>query len=148
MTCTCLNRDWNCPTCSEPITAPAGMSCAAPDNHGHDPSCPVVAPTRLDRFAALIAEYHQSPEDYDAGEEEDPRPYFDGSRELERYALVTVNYSSHGSAKFFFLAFDTRAEAESRGIEFATDDIFEELPVAVVDLDTGKTWEPFVKEEK
>ena len=101
--------------------------------------------TRLDRFKALMADYHQRPDDYDRGEEEDPRPYFDGSRELEQYALVTVNYSSQGEAKFFFLAFDSRAEAEARGILFATDDIFEELPVAVVDLDSGQRWEPRIR---
>ena len=100
--------------------------------------------TRLDRFAKLMEDYHQSPSDYDAGEEEDPRPYFDGSRELEQYAIVTVNYSSHGEAKHFFLATDALEYAFARAVEYATDDIFEELPVAVVDLDTGARWEPRV----
>lgn len=102
-----------------------------------------MAPTRLDRFAALIAEYHQSPEDYDEGEEEDPRPYFTGEAELSRFVCVTVNYSSQGHAKFFFLpTFEERDAAELRAVEYAQDDIFEELPVAVVDLDTGEEFTP------
>lgn len=97
---------------------------------------------RRARFQALIEQYGQSPDDYDEGEEEDPRPYLDGSRELERYAVVTVNYTSQGHAKFFFLAFDKRGAAEQRAVEYAQDSAFEELPVAVVDLDTGEEYTP------
>lgn len=99
--------------------------------------------SRLDRFAALLERYQQSPEDYDAGEEEDPRPYFDSTAELSRYVCVTVNYTSHGYAKYFFLpTFDYELAAEARAVEYAQDDIFEELPVEVYDLDSGCSWKP------
>lgn len=42
MECTCINQNWDCPTCGEPITAPAGTSCAKPSVHGHDPKCPLI----------------------------------------------------------------------------------------------------------
>jgi hypothetical protein len=94
---------------------------------------------RLDRFKELMAAYQQTPADYDAGEEEDPRPYIDGEKPLSRYVCVTVNYTSHGYGKYFFLPdFDTPEGAASRATEYTHDDIFEELPVSVYDLDTGE----------
>jgi hypothetical protein len=99
--------------------------------------------TRLDRLAKLMASYSQVPEDYDEGEEEDPRPYFTGEAELARYVCVTVNYTSHGEPKFFFLpTFDDPQLAQERAVEYAQDDLFEELPVEVYDLDSGCSFTP------
>jgi hypothetical protein len=98
---------------------------------------------RLERFKALMDHYSMSPTDYDEGEEEDPRPYFAGEQELAQYVCVTTNYSSHGEAKQFFLpTFDTLDAAKARAVEYTTDDIFEELPETIVDLDTGEQWYP------
>lgn len=94
---------------------------------------------RREAFARLIERYHQSPEDYDEGEEEDPRPYLSGEEALAPWICVTVNYTSHGEPKFFFLPFEDDEAAMSRAVEFAADDLFEELPVAVVNLDNGHT---------
>ena len=99
--------------------------------------------TRQGRFAALMKRYQQSPDDYDEGEEEDPRPYFTGECELSRYVCVTVNFSSHGESKYFFLpTFDSVEDAADRAVLFAEDDIFEELPVEVHDLDSGCSFLP------
>lgn len=102
---------------------------------------------RIERFGTLMEKYQMSPEDYDEGEVEDPRPYFNGERECERYACVTMNWSSHGYAKHFFLLFDSAEVAMARASEYDRDDIFEELPVEVVDLDTGDAWTPVVHYE-
>lgn len=95
---------------------------------------------RRGEFAHLLKRYFADPGDYDEGVEEDPRLYLSGEAELARYVCVTVNYTSHGEAKFFFLpTFDRAEDAESRAVEFADDDIFEELPVCVHDLDSGRS---------
>lgn len=44
MNCTCINQNWNCPNCGEPITAPAGTSCPNAAVHGHDPACRLLEP--------------------------------------------------------------------------------------------------------
>lgn len=96
---------------------------------------------RAHAFAALLEEYDASPNEYDEGEEEDPRPFLNGEQEPSRFVCVTINYSSHGYGKHFFLpTFDDQAAAEARAVEFADDDIFEELPVEVRDLDTGASF--------
>jgi hypothetical protein len=97
---------------------------------------------RIAKFAKLIASYGHHPEDYDEGEEEDPRPYLSGELTLDRYVVVTVNYTSHGQGKYFFLSEPELRGAQDRAVLFAQDDLFEELPVAVVDLDTDREYVP------
>ena len=94
--------------------------------------------TRAERFTKLIESYGHEPDDYDAGEEEDPRIYLDGTETLERFCCVTA----HGEKTFFLPAFDAPAVAMARAVEYATDNIWAETPVAVVDLDTGREWKP------
>lgn len=97
--------------------------------------------TRSERLLKLIESYGHTPHDYDEGEEEDPRPYISGEKACERWCCVTVNFTSHGKPKWFFLPiFAERDAAELRAVEYAGDDIFEELPVAVVDLDSGEEY--------
>jgi hypothetical protein len=98
---------------------------------------------RLKRFKQLMKQYGMTASDYDAGGEEDPRPYLNGTDALSRFVCVTVNYSSQGFARHYFLpVFHDIEHAVARATEHAADDIFEELPVAVVDLDTGETVKP------
>lgn len=97
---------------------------------------------RREAFAKLIAAHQQSPSDYDEDVEEDPRPYLSGAVELDPWIVVTANYSSHGERKVFFLPEPSRTDAYLRAVEYAQDDIFEELPVEVVNLDTGEVWVP------
>lgn len=98
--------------------------------------------TRRERFIEVMEWYGMKATDYDPGEEEDPSEYVSGERECERYACVTVNYSSHGEAKHFFLLFEDKNVAMARACDYAQDDLFEELPVAVYDLDSRAVWEP------
>lgn len=97
---------------------------------------------RREAFAKLIEQYGQRPDDYDEGEEEDPRPYLSGELSLDPWIVVTANYSSHGERKVFFLPEFSRHAAQQRAVYYADDDIFEELPVEVVNLDTGEVWVP------
>jgi hypothetical protein len=92
---------------------------------------------RHENLLKLLKRFGCTADDYAHDVEEDVRPYLTGSREIDRWCCVTVNYSSCAHAKWFFLpCFGTAEEAQIRSIEFADDDIFEEIPVAVVDLDT------------
>lgn len=96
---------------------------------------------RLDNFTQLMARFQQAPTDYDEGEEEDPRPYVSGEKELSRFCCVTV----HRGKYFFLPTFDEAFDACNRATEFAYDDIFEEIPVAVVDLDEGREMIPLFR---
>lgn len=103
---------------------------------------------RLARFEELMAEYGMAEDDYDDDDdaEENPRPYIRGEQPLEAWVCVTVNYSSRGGATHYFLPKFEEAEAAiARAEEYAQDDLFEELPVAVVNLDTGFTLYPVLR---
>ena len=96
---------------------------------------------RREVFADLLEAEGCLPTDYDEGEEEDPRPYLAGDEPLGRFVCVTKNWSSHGEEKLFFLpVFDSLRLAKARAEEYCDDDIFEEIPVKIVDLDTGYRW--------
>lgn len=102
---------------------------------------PDIQEQRRKAFAALLEADCNSPDDYDAGEEEDPRPYLSGELPLGRFVCVTLNWSSRGSEKLFYLPFfDDLTEATNRAEEYDRDDIFEEIPVKIVNLDFGTVY--------
>lgn len=95
---------------------------------------------RRQAFAELMRSDGSNPEDYDEGEEEDPRPYLSGEFPLGRFVCVTLNWS-HSNGKLFYLpSFDDLMLATNRAEEYDRDDIFEEIPVKVVDLDTDTAY--------
>ena len=91
-------------------------------------------------FAALLKRSGDSPGDYDEGEEEDPRPYISGKKQLGRFVCVTKNWSNSAGKSFYLPTFGDWESARARAEAYDTDDIFEEIPVAIVDLDTGADW--------
>jgi hypothetical protein len=98
----------------------------------------IISLTRLQRLDLLLKHYGQHVTDYAEEVEEDLRPYFNDERELERYCCIT----SH-EGKFFFLPeFASVEGAQARAEEYMFDDLFQEIPVAVVDLDTGGSYRP------
>ena len=98
---------------------------------------------RREAFADLMEADGCLPTDYDEGEEEDPRPYLSGDVPCGRFVCVTKNWSSHGEEKLFYLPiFDDLQEATNRAEEYCDDDIFEELPVKIVDLDSSRVYFP------
>lgn len=106
---------------------------------------------RVEALDKLLTEFSQRVDDYDEGEEEDLRPYFNGSVFPLPWACITQN-GTPGSYdyKTFFLLLASREEAQARAEQFIEDDIFVELPIAVVNLDTGERWNarPATKWEK
>lgn len=93
---------------------------------------------RAAALAALMQEHRAEPDDYDAGEEEDVRPYLTGRRAPRRFVCVT----EHNDKPFFLPTFDDAETAQARAVEYMYDDLFAEIPVAVVDLDTGERYYP------
>lgn len=90
-------------------------------------------------FRALLASDNVSPDDYDEGEEEDPQLYLSGEERIERYCVVTINWSSRSCATYFYLpTYRTMSSAKERAEYFDRDDMFEEVPDRIVDLDTGR----------
>lgn len=88
-------------------------------------------------FAALLETNHDDPGDYAEDSEEDPRPYLSGDEEIGRYVCVTRNWSTSEGKLFYLPSFDSLNRAIERAEHFDRDGIFEEIPVAVVDLDEG-----------
>jgi hypothetical protein len=95
---------------------------------------------RRKAFAALFEEDGSDPTNYDEGEEEDPRPYLSGEKDLGRFVCVTINWSSSGGKLFYLPEFDDFESAKARAEFYDRDDLFEEIPVKVVDLDNGETF--------
>lgn len=92
-------------------------------------------------FAELLDRDGSSPNDYDAGEEEDPRIYLSGEEEIGRFVCVTTNWSSRGHEMTFYLpTFNDWEAAAARAVEYIQDDLFEEIPLKIVDLETGAEW--------
>ena len=60
--------------------------------------------TRLEKLQTLLDEYRASVEDYDAGEEEDLRPYFDGEEEPAQWCCVDGQLHIARSCKVFLPA--------------------------------------------
>lgn len=99
---------------------------------------PDIQEKRRAAFAALLKDDDTDKETYDDGEEEDPRIYLSGQEKIGRFCVVTLNWSSRGYDKLFYLPiFNDMQAATNRAEEYIYDDLFEELPVKVVDLDTG-----------
>ena len=95
---------------------------------------------RRNAFIQLLEADGSSPSDYDQGEEEDPRPYLSGEKDLGRFVCVTLNWSSSNGKLFYLPEFDTLDAAKARAELYDRDDLFEEIPVKVVDLDSGETF--------
>lgn len=95
------------------------------------------ATRRAAALAALMAEHQAEPDDYDFDVEEDVRPYFK-RKAPRRFVCVT----EHDGKPFFLPSFDTAEAAMARAVEYVHDDLFDEQPVAVVDLDSGDVYDP------
>lgn len=93
---------------------------------------------RRQRLVQILADHHADPEDYDHEVEEDVRPYISGDSLCEQFLCITL----HDDKPYFLPDFGNRDGAELRAVEYINDDLFSEIPLAVVDLDSGKEWTP------
>lgn len=73
---------------------------------------------------------------------EDLAPFVDGQEPIGRYAAITAAITGGGTVTYVYPSHDTAPDAIEHAMRNVTDDIFAEMPRAVVDLDTGTTWAP------
>ncbi len=73
-------------------------------------------------------------EDCESSSTEDMWLYLAGEQFIERWAAVTYHDGEQGGLHYI-KTFANRQEAEDYTVEYVTDDIFTEAPIAVVDLD-------------
>ncbi len=106
------------------------------------------AEKRKERLSALAEQYYipvrEEQNHYDSASEEDFAEYLHGHVHIDRWVAVT--YHDGEASHFHVKTFPTREQAEEYTIEHVTDDIFTEVPIAVVDLDdaigpAGKVYE-------
>ena len=71
--------------------------------------------------------------------EEDFANYMEGNEQIERYVAVTSTGGAHGDGLHYFVkTFPHMDDAVEYTVEHIADDIFVEIPVAVVDLDLDR----------
>lgn len=70
--------------------------------------------------------------------EESLIPYFDGEQPIGKWCAITT----HEDTRYAYPAYDTREAAQSRALHYIGDSMFEEMPRAVVSLDSGLSYEP------
>lgn len=102
---------------------------------------------RRERLIKLAELYYipvrEEQDHYDSASEEDFAEYLHGHVHIDRWVAVT--YHDSEASHFYVKTFPTREQAEQHTIEYVSDDIFTETPIAVVDLDdpieaTGKVY--------
>lgn len=99
---------------------------------------------RRNRLIALAQKYwiptYEEREKCDSTSAEDMWEYLHGDWEIERWAAITC--STEGSQPLYYVKlFDRRQVAVEHSVEYVTDDLFAEFPVALCDLDaTEEPW--------
>jgi hypothetical protein len=88
---------------------------------------------RLDNLKKAMDNFVVDAEDYEEDVEEDLRPYLEPGAEISQFMAIT-----HHEGKFFlYPCFHSLDGAVGRIEEYAADDIYVEVPVGVIDLDSG-----------
>lgn len=87
------------------------------------------------RLAALALKYwipcYEEFERCDSAAAEDMWQYLHGDEVIEQWAAVTM----HDGDSHFVKTFPNRRQAEEHSVEYVSNDIFAESPVAIADLD-------------
>jgi hypothetical protein len=93
---------------------------------------------RAERLAKLAEKFYIAVLDEDAARQaastEDLWEYLHGESHIDRWVAVTYHDGETGGSHFV-KTFETRQQAEDYTVEHTTDDMFTEVPIAVVDLD-------------
>ncbi len=73
----------------------------------------------------------------------DPEPRVAASElEPDRYCAITYCAITHDEDRhYLYPLYGTLRAAKARAVEFIVNDTFVEMPLAVVDLDTGRRWD-------
>ncbi len=99
---------------------------------------------RKDALRTLAESHGMDPHDRSNSGNEDLGEYLDVENyepyDIREWCAVTI--SGEGEFHYAYPDYDTAEDAQARCLEYVTDDIFSEAPVAVVNLDTGETRVP------
>jgi hypothetical protein len=89
-------------------------------------------------YKAVLDEFGIDPEDDTYSGGEDAGEFMSGEREIERFCSVTQ------SGDFFYAnpITDDFDSAKERCVMYIGDPLYAEMPVCVIDLETGQRWEP------
>lgn len=69
-------------------------------------------------------------------------------QEVKRYCAVTIGQGSSGDDIYYAYAdFDTLEGAQAKAARNIADDIFSELPMQIIDLDTDESYTPIISVE-
>ncbi len=93
---------------------------------------------RLDQYKQVLDELNIDPDDTSYSGGEDAGLHVSGEVPLERYCVVTQG----GEFTYAKAIWDTLEGAKASAMENVTDEVFQETPVAIIDLDTGERIEP------
>lgn len=102
--------------------------------------------SRRAAYRAVLEDHCIDPDDNRTSAGEDAKANLEAS-EMGRYCLVTCGEVCH-----YAYPIETFEYAKEKAFENVEDDIYPELPVCIVDLDTGEKWRadwksvPWVKE--
>jgi hypothetical protein len=113
------------------------------DSKGRPGTVHPAAGERLRRLRQLLDGYGEDVNSYAEDCEEDLRPFFDGREAPAQWCSIT----RHGDRHFFYPVHHSVASAMARAREYVHDSLYEELPVAAVNLDTGARWVALLKTE-
>ena len=102
------------------------------------PTTQTPDPKRLATYRAVLAETCIDPNDTSYSGGEDAGEFVRGERPIERYCAVTIG----GGFSYATPTSTTLAQAKAKAAENIVDDIFNEIPHFIIDLDTGRRWQP------
>jgi hypothetical protein len=89
--------------------------------------------SRLENLKISMGKFGVEVDDYDEDVEEDLRPYLVPGADISQYMAIT----EHGNKVYLYPCYATLDRAVGRLEEYAADDIYAEVPVGVIDLDSG-----------
>ena len=96
------------------------------------------AMTRLERYKDVLEKCGIDPDGDSYSGEEDAQLHISGEVPLARYCVVT----QCGEFTYAKANCETLDCAKGCALEYINDDLFQESPVAIIDLDTGERLEP------
>jgi hypothetical protein len=105
-----------------------------------------TANARLEKLRELMDRWYiamPGDGDHRASNTEDLEPFVEGEEEIKEWAVITHGTGSSGDdVTYIYPEYETPEAAQAKAIENIGDDIFEETPHAIVNLDTGQELRP------
>lgn len=96
---------------------------------------------RVDKYKTILAEFGIDPTDDSYSGGEDAGLHLSGESPIERFCVVT----RHESFVYAKAIWPDLESAQAAAVEYIADDTFFEVPVAIIDLDTGERFAPVME---